>query len=648
MPFNFNRNNPYVDYAQGQNAAPAQSNGLSDQSLLTGGYDPGLMQKVGNILPGLVGLKDIDYPYIRSQVRIENGVAVLKDSNTLDYKKGDSAGNKDAAALGKVAVDRANQLLEANGLYGQSGVTMNLDVGMASGRKGSNLGTGMFVGHGGSFESGSTYTGLESMADFGSQLDRYISDTVSSKGWGEIANVPQYSEANFVPSQGAGSFDNTSVVGRMLLNAAAVAAGGYAFSQLATVPAGTGSIGGSTVGGTVGGSTVGGTVGGSTVGGAVGGSTVGGAVGGSTLAGAALPTVGVVASAPALSAGTLALTGGAAVGAGASILPNVTVTAPKPGIGFDALNAGTGGAVSGGTEWLSGNYDLPEVEFNLGQPSLEDVVTQKVDETISAIGPNSADVINGIPGSLPLGAGTGATLWDKLSRVAKEAFMDPDGTVNWTSVAKAGLLGANVVSGVLGSVPDGGGDGSGGAGQNPYVAPDWVTGKLPDRPDPGNYMDRSGNYMDRSGEWTPGLSPGEQSNLLAMGKAPPKDYTQNNAVPFQPQRMLVDPSLNTLPKQQNMPALPITAQGGLASAFQNVDPNRPAGSIDSERRQGFGGLGGIDPNYVPTGNSPFSNLTPEQIERLRRQMPNPNTGGRQAAPGGLPPLQALRNLPRGF
>ena len=599
MPFNFSRNNPYVDYAQGQNAAPAQSNGLSDQSLLTGGYDPGLMQKVGNFLPGLVGLKDIDYPYIRSQIVIKNGVASIKEGGnySLDYKKGDAAGRKDAAALGQVAVDRANQLLQTNGMYGQEGLNTNFDIGMASGRKGSNLGTGMFVGSGGSFKSGSTHTGLDNMSELGTKLDQYLSDTIKGGGWGELTEIPQYGESNFVPSQGAGSFDNTSVVGRMLLNAAAMAAGGYAFNAL-SAPATAGDLATSSI------LDVGTSIGGEGV--------IQGVIDGTIAASNITPGI------------TAAMTGGAT---GLNAAGNIATT---------ALTA------AGSTPW-----SLPNVPGAFSAPDLITGGTEFMDPNLySGTGnANTTNVLNTLdppdPGAI---TGEGQSGWDKLTDAGKKVFTDPDGTVNWTRVARAGLLGANVLSGVLGSVPDGGGDGSGGAGQNPYVAPDWVTGKLPDRPDPGN-------YMDRTGEWTPGLSPGEQSNLLAMGKAPPKDYTQNNAVPFQPQRMLVDPSLNTLPKQQNMPALPSTAQGGLASVFQNVDPNRPAGSIDSERRQGFGGLGGIDPNYVPTGNSPFSNMTPEQIEALRRQNPNPNRGGRQAAPGGLPPLQALQslsNLPRGY
>ena len=237
--------NPLSDKGGGLLAAsnnpsqtPAQGNGLSDQSFMNGGYDPGLMQKVGNFLPGLVGLKDIDYPYIRSEIRIENGVATLKENYSLDYKKGDEVGKKDAAVLGNVAVVRANQLLKENGMYGKSGLTMNFDVGMSSGRKGSKLGTGMFVGKGGSFKNGSTYTGLESMQDMGTQLDKYLSDTIGShQRGGEIANVPQYAESNFMPAQGAGSFDNTNAMARFVLNAAAMAATGYGLSQLATAPA---------------------------------------------------------------------------------------------------------------------------------------------------------------------------------------------------------------------------------------------------------------------------------------------------------------------------------------------------------------------------------------------------------------------------
>lgn len=220
---------------QQQTEMAQQGNGLSTQSLLTGGYDPGLMQKVGNFLPGIVGLKDIDYPYIRSVIRIEDGVAKVADNVSLDYKKGDAAGRKDAAALGQIVADRTNQLLQANGFAGQKGLTIQFDAGMASGRKNSKLGTGLFVGKGGSFASGSTYTSLESMADFGSQLDRYLKDTIgANKYGGSLTNIPQYQQNNFVPSQGAGSFDNTSVVGRMLLNAAAAVATGYGISQLAT------------------------------------------------------------------------------------------------------------------------------------------------------------------------------------------------------------------------------------------------------------------------------------------------------------------------------------------------------------------------------------------------------------------------------
>lgn len=385
----------------------------------------------------------------------------------------------------------------------------------------------------------------------------------------------------------------------MLLNAAAMAAGGYAFNAL--------SAPGAASGGMSAGGTFANAPGLSFSNAAIADGMSLGAGGFSGVAtGAGIGSAGIGAAA----SGALGM--GPATWAGLSNAGSNVGFAGVPDLSYiDTFNLGTAGNNIAGT-----NQALGGTAGNIGSTGINEATTNVVDNAISGVGPNSSNVINNIPGSNPAPPGSDMSAWDKLTDAGKKVFTDPDGTVNWTRVARAGLLGANVLSGVLGSVPDGGGDGSGGAGQNPYVAPDWVTGKLPDRPDPGN-------YMDRSGEWTPGLSPGEQSNLLAMGKAPPKDYTQNNAVPFQPQRMLVDPSLNTLPKQQNMPALPGAPQG----------------------------LGGINPNYVPTGDSPFSNLTPEQIEALRRQNPNPNRGGRQAAPGGLPPLQALQslsNLPRGY
>lgn len=179
-----------------------------------------------------------------------------------------------------------------------------------------------------------------------------------------------------------------------------------------------------------------------------------------------------------------------------------------------------------------------EPSIKLGQPGIDDLVTQAVDETIYGIGPNSAAVVSSIPGSLPLGTpGTGVNwgkVWDGVKWVAR---------------------GANVVGQLLTDYPEyptgPGGPGGGGA---PYNPPGWVFDDGPDYSGSGYY---TGNYMDRSGEWEMGLSPGEQANLLAIGKAPPRDYTKDNYrwrgsnVPREtpPTRMLIDPSLSTLPQQ---------------------------------------------------------------------------------------------------
>ena len=560
-------------------------NGLSDQSLLTGGYKPGMMQKIGNVLPGLVGLKDIDYPYIRSQIRVENGVATLKDSNTLDYKKGDSAGTKDADALGQVAVNRINQLLEANGMAGQQGVTMNIDAGMASGRKGSNLGTGMFVGKGGSFASGSTYTGLDSMAEFGTQLDKYFSDVVADKGWGDVANIPQYSEANFVPSQGAGSFDNTSVIGRMLLNAAAVAAGGYGLSQLAST--GAGGVGFQ--------STVGQELAGTLSNAAIADSMSLGAGG---FSGVATGGVGALGSAGITAAAEGALGMGAGTWAGLSNAGSNVGFAGVPDLGYiDSFNLSN--TTAPGTTDLGGNFvngggaiDVP----NIGTQGLNDAVTNVVDNSIAGLGDNYADVINGISVSNPSPPVDVLknSAWDKLTEAGKKAFTDPDGTVNWTRVAKAGLLGANAIGSVLGGTPDGGGGGVLGNGN--YTAPDWVSGGLPTAPDPGQYMQRGGT-------WTPGMTPNEQSELLARGVAPPANYTRDQTsggTPitgsnYAPQRMTRDPSLNTLPVRQQ--------SGSLARAFQNTNGN-PAGA----------GLGMFE------GDMTASYMTPEQRAEAQKRI----------------------------
>jgi hypothetical protein len=491
-------------------------------------------------------------------------------------------------------------------MYGNKGLTIQFDAGMSSGRKGSNLGTGMFVGKGGSFKSGSTYTGLESMADFGTQLDKYLSDTIgTNKYGGELTNIPQYTQSNFAPSQGAGSFDNTSVIGRMLLNAAAVAAGGYGLSQLAST--GAGGVGFQ--------STVGQELAGTLSNAAIADSMSLGAGG---FSGVAAGGAGALGSAGITAAAEGALGMGAGTWAGLSNAGSNVGFAGVPDLGYiDSFNLSN--TTAPGTTDLGGNFvngggaiDVP----NIGTQGLNDAVTNVVDNSIAGLGDNYADVINGISVSNPSPPVDVLknSAWDKLTEAGKKAFTDPDGTVNWTRVAKAGLLGANAIGSVLGGTPDGGGVLGGGVlGGGNYVAPDWVSGGLPTAPDPGQYMERGGT-------WTPGMTPNEQSELLARGVAPPANYTRDQTsggTPitgsnYAPQRMTRDPSLSTLPKHQQSQGLP---------------------TLDS-----------INPNYVPTGTSPFSNLTPEQIERLRQQMPNPNMGGRQREPGGLSPMQALNDL----
>ena len=220
-----------------QPQAQPQGNGLSDQSLTTGGYKPGLMQKVGNILPGLVGLKDIDYPMFKGVINITNGRAVMIDKMSLDTKKG--SGDKDAQQMGEFAVQRINQILEANGMLDNRSVSgIRVNVGGASGRHAGKasgqLGKGLFVGSTGSFNDGAEHTNLESMADFGTALDKYVTGQIESKTGQKVTNIPQYDASSFTPSNSLGSFDNTSVVGRMLLNAAAAVATGYGISQIAS------------------------------------------------------------------------------------------------------------------------------------------------------------------------------------------------------------------------------------------------------------------------------------------------------------------------------------------------------------------------------------------------------------------------------
>jgi len=223
--------------AQGNQPQQPQGNGLSDQSLTTGGYKPGLMQKVGNVLPGLVGLKDIDYPMFKGVINITNGRAVMIDKMSLDTKKG--SGDKDAQQMGEFAVQRINQILEANGMLDNRSVSgIRVNVGGASGRHAGKasgqLGKGLFVGSTGSFNDGAEHTNLESMADFGTALDKYVTGQIESKTGQKVTNIPQYDASSFTPSNSLGSFDNTSVVGRMLLNAAAAVATGYGISQIAS------------------------------------------------------------------------------------------------------------------------------------------------------------------------------------------------------------------------------------------------------------------------------------------------------------------------------------------------------------------------------------------------------------------------------
>jgi hypothetical protein len=199
--------------------------------------------------------------------------------------------------------------------------------------------------------------------------------------------------------------------------------------------------------------------------------------------------------------------------------------------GSPGIPAGTtelGGEFVTGLPGGGGSITVPDI----GTPGLDDAVTNVVDNAFAGIGPNSADVINSIPGSNPAPPGSGGSRWDKLTDAAKKPFMDPDGTVNWSRVAQAGLFGANVLGGALGGSPDGGVL----TGGSNYVAPDWVSGGIPDSPDPGQ-------YMQRGGEWTPGMTVNEQAELLARGVAAPKDYTQNEGS----RRMTRDPSLATLP-----------------------------------------------------------------------------------------------------
>jgi hypothetical protein len=526
--------------------------GLSNEQVTAPGYgeSAGMMQKVGNFLPGLVGLKDIDYPFGSMVVNIVNGKAVMERGTTLDE------GNQgDYDALGEMAVARINDILQANGVYGQKDFTLRgknaLVLGGASGRhsggESGKLGKGLFIGGGSldgdvDFNNGASYTNLESVQDFGQAIDQFMSKQLGSEitrqdgsTWTpdvQEVTLPDWSTTGAQLQGKLGSYDNTNAIARMVLNAAAVAATGYGLSQLGTMGAGAGGL---SPAGTFANAPG---IGFSNT--ALAGDMTLGSTGLTAAGGTALgaPSIATAAS------GALGM--GEATWAGLSSAGGNVGFAGVPDLGYiDTFNLGTAGNNVAGT-----NQALGGTAGNLGAPGINEATTNVVDNAISGVGPNSSNVINNIPGSNPAPPGSGTSAWDKLTAAGKKFFTDPDGTVNWTRVTKAGLLGSSVLGGVLGSVPDQAGTGGTGGILEPYVAPDWVTGELPTAPDPGE-------YMKRGGQWKMGETPGQQANLLAKGKAPPQNYTANNYN----HRMTVDPSMNTLPMRDlSLPTLPQSQQ----------------------------------------------------------------------------------------
>ena len=117
---------------------------------------------IGSFIGGSIGslFNDKDYPYARADFTApSNKPAARSFSAELD-----NGPLQEIEFMADQASQAVNNVLLNLGLQNEH-AWARASIGFASGRSGSNLGKGFFAGVGGSFASGSTFTGLESPAD---------------------------------------------------------------------------------------------------------------------------------------------------------------------------------------------------------------------------------------------------------------------------------------------------------------------------------------------------------------------------------------------------------------------------------------------------------------------------------------------------
>lgn len=109
---------------------------------------------IGTAIGGLFG-NDKQYPYVRADVALAGGKAVVNNVTQLDANAQQVSG---ITQLGNAVAAGVNQVLQSLGIHQASGA--GTSIGTASGRPGSILGTGYFAGRPGTFSGGAAYTGL--------------------------------------------------------------------------------------------------------------------------------------------------------------------------------------------------------------------------------------------------------------------------------------------------------------------------------------------------------------------------------------------------------------------------------------------------------------------------------------------------------
>lgn len=330
-------------------SAPSIYSKFSSGNLINNQKASGLGALTGTItdpILNLFGLKDLDYPWTRATIKLNNGVASILDVDSLDDPDGDSAGDKKAREIGNFVVARVNDILKATGKYGKPGLNTQFRVGTASGREDSKLGTGFWVGQSGDFAKGAEFINISSLQDFAKKIDTHASQRIGV----DFSTLPEWGRTTLSNLPQIGEFDNTSAIAKIGVNLALAAAGGYALSTLSGGGAAAGAAGSAGGAGGVGTAGAGFGIGGVGAAGAgFGAAPIGAAASGVGAAGAGFG-LGGVGGAAALSAGGIGLGTGFGSGTGANSLASgfansFGATGGFQGLGAQGLgNAGVAGA----------------------------------------------------------------------------------------------------------------------------------------------------------------------------------------------------------------------------------------------------------------------------------------------------------------